>query len=87
MELDKKDEKKRKRIEFKELLQDNILPKNLQNRGFGKFKSVIRIAEKSKMDAYNQLINEYKKENPEILNQLKNLTKYEKLTKAILIKK
>ena len=87
MELDKKDEKKRKRIEFKELLQDNILPKNLQNRGFGKFKSVIRIAEKSKLDAYNQLINEYKKENPEILNQLKNLTKYEKLTKAILIKK
>ena len=86
IEKDKLDEKKRKRLEFKELLQENILPKNLRNRDYGVFKSVIRIAEKSKMDEYTKLINNYKKDNPEILNELKNITKYEKLTKAILIK-
>ena len=87
IEKDKLDEKKRKRLEFKELLQDSVLPKNLKSRDYGKFKSVIRIAEKSKMDKYKEVINNYKNDNPEILNQLKNITKYEKLTRAILIKK
>ena len=80
-----KEEKENKRKAFVEALKENIVPKNLKNRGYGKFKAVIRVAEKKKMEEYEKAISKYKS-NPEMLKELKNLRKYEKLTRGILIR-
>ena len=83
-DIEKEEKESKKRI-FREALLENIVPKNLKNRGYGKFKAVIRIAEKSKMEEYEKAIEKYKSK-PEIINELKNLRKYEKLTKGILVR-
>ena len=63
-----------------------LLPRNLMDRGFGKFKAVIRICEKSKMDNFQKAIDKFKANDEKILKELKNVEKYEQLTKSILVK-
>ena len=63
-----------------------ILPKNLMDRGYGKFKAVIRICEKEKMDNFQKSIDRFRARDTRIISELKNVEKYEKLTKAILVK-
>ena len=62
------------------------LPKNLIDRGFGKFKGVIRICKKDKMDEFQREIEKFKSKDSKIMAELKNVEKYEKLTKSILVK-
>ena len=93
-----KEEKKKKPLapkvskEFKHLLKklsfeaNSILPRNLLDRGYGKFKAVIRIAKKELMDDFQKKIDEFKSKDDKILKDLKNIDKYEKLTKSILVK-
>ena len=64
----------------------SILPKNLMDRGYGKFKAVIRIAKKKDMDDFQEKIDKFKSKNENVIKDLKNIDKYEKLTKSILIK-
>ena len=63
-----------------------ILPKNLMDKGFGKFKAVIRICEKAKMDNFQKVIEKFRAKDEKIMKELKNVEKYEKLTKSILVK-
>ena len=63
-----------------------ILPKNLMDRGYGKFKAVIRICEKEKMLNFQRAIDKFRAKDEKIISELKNVEKYEKLTKSILIK-
>ena len=63
-----------------------VLPKNLMDRGFGKFKAVIRICEKKKMDDFQKEIDKFKSRDEKVMSELKNVDKYEKLTKSILVK-
>ena len=65
---------------------ENLFPRNLMDRGFGKFKAVIRICEKSKMDNFQKAIDKFRAKDEKLLKELKNVEKYEKLTKSILIK-
>ena len=58
----------------------------LKNNNYGKFKGVIRICEKNKMREYEKVVEDYKKNNPSLVQQLKNLNKYETLTRNILVK-
>ena len=62
------------------------LPKNLMDRGFGKFKAVIRICEKKKMENFQKTIDKFRATDEKIIKELKNIEKYENLTKSILIK-
>ena len=65
---------------------DNIvLPRNLMDRGFGKFKGVIRVCEKKKLDDFQKEIEKFRSKNEKIMSELKNVEKYEKLTKSILV--
>ena len=66
--------------------ENYILPRNLMDRGFGKFKAVIRICEKSKMDKYLETIDKFRAKDEKIIKELKNVEKYENLTKSILLK-
>jgi len=75
------------------LFNDNIssnsdinMPKNLIDRGYGKFKAVIRICEKEKMENFQKSIDNFRAKDQKIISELKNIEKYEKLTKSILIK-
>ena len=91
-----KQEIKKQRTKNKELFKgllslqsgdgNMVLPRNLMDRGFGKFKAVIRICEKSKMEKFQKAIEKFKTNDPNILKELKNVEKYEKLTKSILVK-
>ena len=63
-----------------------ILPRNLMDRGYGKFKAVIRICEKSKLENFQKEIDKLRTKDEKILKELKNVEKYEKLTKSILVK-
>ena len=63
-----------------------VLPRNLMDRGFGKFKGVIRVAQKKKMDDFQKEIEKFKAKDEKIMSELKNIEKYEKLTKSILVK-
>jgi len=63
-----------------------VLPRNLSDRGFGKFKAVIRICEKKKMDDFQKEIEKFKSKDEKIMSELKNVEKYENLTKSILVK-
>jgi len=63
-----------------------LLPKNLMDRGFGKFKAVIRVCEKTKMENFQKTIEKFRTNDPKIMKELKNVEKYEKLTKSILVK-
>ena len=65
---------------------DIIMPKNLIDRGYGKFKAVIRICEKEKMENFQKSIDNFRAKDQKIISELKNIEKYEKLTKSILIK-
>ena len=58
----------------------------LKNDNFGCFKGVIRICEKNKLKEYEKVISDFKKDNPSLVSLLKNLNKYETLTRNILIK-
>ena len=66
--------------------KDEIIPKNFRFSEFGKFKGVIRVTEKEKMDEYKKAIESFRSQDSGVINQLKNFEKYEKLTKSILIK-
>ena len=87
-----KQQKKKMNKMFSGLIQQKLsdgnitLPKNLIDRGYGKFKAVIRICEKKKMDQYLAQIEKYKTSNQKIMAELKNVEKYERLTKSILVK-
>ena len=88
---DEKDENKvhKENILFNDNKSQNsdlILPKNLLDRGFGKFKAVIRICEKEKMLNFQRAIDNFRAKDERIISELKNVEKYEKLTKSILIK-
>ena len=65
---------------------NNALPRNLMDRGYGKFKALIRICEKSKMDKFQEAIDKFRAKDEKIITELKNVEKYEKLTKSILMK-
>ena len=58
----------------------------IRNNNYGKFKGVIRICQKTKMNEYEKVIQDYKKNNPLQMSQLKNLNRYETLTRNILVK-
>ena len=60
--------------------------KNLSDRGYGKFKAVIRICEKEKMEKFQKAIEKFRANDEKIIKELKNVEKYEKLTKSILVK-
>ena len=62
------------------------LPKNLMDRGFGKFKAVIRVTDKKNMEDFQKSIENFKTKNEKLMNELKNIEKYERLTKSILVK-
>ena len=86
-----KKNKKRNQLFFGELLQkqmtdSDILPRNLMDRGFGKFKSVIRVCDKETMDKFQKEIEGFKSRDERVMKELKNVEKYEKLTKSILVK-
>ena len=78
----RKDEEKKNENKNK----DEIIPRNFKYSEFGRFKGVIRVTEKSKMDEYKKAIESFRSQDSGVLNQLKNFEKYEKLTKSILIK-
>ena len=84
-----KQQKLRSKKMFGGLLQNQLgniaLPKNLMDRGFGKFKGVIRVCEKKKLDDFQRDIEKFKTKNEKIMAELKNVEKYEKLTKSILV--
>ena len=63
-----------------------VLPKNFIDRGYGKFKAVIRICEKEKMLNFQKSLEKFRAKDEKIISELKNVEKYEKLTKSILIK-
>ena len=65
--------------------EDEInLPINLLDKGFGKFKAIIRICEAEKMKKFEQYLAQYKG-NQKALNQLKYAEKYNQLKKSISI--
>ena len=66
--------------------KDEIIPKNLGFSEFGRFKGVIRVTEKKKMEEYKKAVEKIRSKDNNIIRQLKNYEKYEKLTKSILIK-
>ena len=84
-----KEQKSKSAKMFGGLIKDNIvttLPKNLMDRGFGKFKAVIRVTDKQNMEQFQKSIDNFKSKNEKLMNELKNIEKYEKLTKSILVK-
>ena len=86
-----KKEKIRKSLMFEGLVQPqksegSVLPKNLLDKGFGKFKGVIRVCQKKKMTDFQNEIEKFKSKDSKIIAELKNVEKYEKLTKSILVK-
>ena len=66
--------------------KDEIMPRNFRYSEYGKFKGVIRVTEKEKMDEYKKAIESFRSQDSGIISQLKNFEKYEKLTKSILVK-
>ena len=66
--------------------EGSVLPKNLLDKGFGKFKGVIRVCKKQKMTDFQNEIEKFKSKESKIMAELKNVEKYEKLTKSILVK-
>ena len=66
--------------------KDEVIPRNFRFSEFGKFKGVIRVTEKEKMDEYKKAIEGFRSQDSGVINQLKNFEKYEKLTKSILVK-
>ena len=66
--------------------EGSVLPKNLLDKGFGKFKGVIRVCKKQKMTDFQNEIEKFKSKDSKIMAELKNVEKYEKLTKSILVK-
>ena len=56
------------------------------DRGFGKFKAVIRVCDKETLDNFQKEIDKFKSRDERIIKELKNIEKYEKLTKSILVK-
>jgi len=62
------------------------LPRNLMDRGFGKFKAVIRVCDKETLNNFQKEIDNFKSRDQRIIKELKNIEKYEKLTKNILVK-
>ena len=46
---------------------------------FAKFKAVIRVCEKTKVENFQKTIEKFKSNDPKIMKELKNLEKYEKL--------
>ena len=86
-----KKEKMRNQMFFGNLLQkqindSDVLPRNLMDRGFGKFKSVIRVCDKETLDKFQKEIDNFKSKDERVMKELKNVEKYEKLTKNILVK-
>ena len=78
----RKNEEKEKATKSK----DEIMPKNFRYSEYGKFKGVIRVTEKEKMDEYKKAIESFRSQDSNVISQLKNFEKYEKLTKSILVK-
>ena len=66
--------------------KENELPRNLMDKGFGKFKAVIRVCDKETLNKFQQEIDSFKSRDERIIKELKNIEKYEKLTKSILVK-
>ena len=78
--------RKEKEKENKSKNKDEVIPKNFRFSEYGRFKGVIRVTEKAKMEEYQKAIESFKSQDSGVINQLKNFEKYEKLTKSILIK-
>ena len=66
--------------------KEEVIPRNFKYSEFGKFKGVIRVTDKEKMEEYKKAIEGFRSQESGVLNKLKNFEKYEKLTKSILIK-
>jgi hypothetical protein len=66
--------------------KDEVIPRNFKFSEYGRFKGVIRVTEKAKMEEYKEAIENFRSQESGVINQLKNYEKYEKLTKSILIK-
>ena len=86
VQMTEETKQKRERLLKKKKDENGGMPKFLRNRGYGKFKGVIRICEKKKMDEYQKMISEYRANDPAMIQELKNLNKYEQLTRRILVK-
>ena len=57
---------------------------DISEKYYGKFKGLIRICEKKKFDDYQKTIKETMEKNGELIQDFKNLNKYEKIRKQIL---
>ena len=70
------------------LSQVGFMTNNKDQKSYGKFKGLIRIAEKKKMDEYNSVIelNKSKKEQGGAYANLKNFDKYDNLRKKLVNK-
>ena len=55
--------------------QGNSLPRNLMDRGFGKFKAVIRVCDKEILDNFQKEIDKFKSRDERIIKELKNIEK------------
>ena len=69
-----------------QLNTENTLPRNLMDKGFGKFKAVIRVCDKETLNKFQEEIDNFKSRDERVIRELKNIEKYEKLTKSILVK-
>ena len=77
---------KKKTENNKDKNKDEIIPKNLGFSEYGRFKGVIRVTEKKKLEEYKKVVEKIRSNDSKVMSQLKNFEKYEKLTKSILIK-
>ena len=79
-------EKKEKKLRGKKTGRRKLNdPKNMTSNNYGKFKALIRVCQKEKMDEYRKVIEKFKA-NEEITKELKNEEKYDLLTRSILVK-
>jgi len=67
----------RKNEQDKNKNKEEVIPRNFKLSEYGRFKGVIRVTEKEKMDEYKKAIENFRSQDFGVLNQLKNFEKYE----------
>lgn len=75
-----------KNEQIQEVLQDKNLNKLVDEKDYGYFKGLLRIVEKNKMKEYETAVSKIRaKNNENLLKDFKYLTRYEDLSKRILV--
>ena len=78
--------KKREEKDKNDKDKEEVVPKNFGFSEYGRFKGVIRVAEKKKMEEYKKVVEKIRSNDSNVISKLRNFEKYEKLTKSILVK-